>query len=263
MRHNGERQPEEILADIEHTRTEMDATLDAIERRLTPGQLVDQGLHYLRDSGGREFFSNLGGAVKQNPIPVALVGVGIAWLMMGGNKPRDYGGSASAEGLTQRASEAASSARERIGGTASAAREKISGTAAAARERFDAARGRAQELGRTARQGMDRARGGYERMVREQPLALGAIGLAIGAVIAAAAPRTRQEDRLMGAASDRVADRARELAEEGLGTAEQVAAEAGKTVAEKARQQIAPESSPSPRGGDGAVATIMTGERVP
>ena len=50
MRHNGDRSPDEILAGIERTRSELDSTLSAIEHRLTPGQLVDQGLDYLRSA---------------------------------------------------------------------------------------------------------------------------------------------------------------------------------------------------------------------
>jgi len=74
MRHNGERRPEEIQAQIARTRGDMDATLNAIEQRLTPGQMVDQGIDYLRNSGANEFVSNLGGSVKNNPLPVALRG---------------------------------------------------------------------------------------------------------------------------------------------------------------------------------------------
>jgi ElaB/YqjD/DUF883 family membrane-anchored ribosome-binding protein len=210
----------------------MDATLHAIERRLTPGQLVDQGLDYLRHSGGKEFVSNLGHSVQQNPLPVALVGVGLAWLMMGGRKPH-YSSGASTEELASRATGAVSSVRESVGETATAVRE-----------RFDAARGRAEELGKSTRQQIDRARSSYERMVREQPLALGAIGLAIGAILAAAAPRTRQEDRLMGAASDRVTGRAKEIAEESLETARKATSEAARAVTEEARRQTTGEQAP-------------------
>jgi hypothetical protein len=60
MNHNGTRSPEAIIAEIEQTRSQMDSTLHAIEERLTPGQVIDKGLDYLRHSGGREFLSNLG-----------------------------------------------------------------------------------------------------------------------------------------------------------------------------------------------------------
>ena len=81
MRHNGHREPEQIQADIERTRSELDHTLSAIEQRLTPGQLVDQGLDYLRRHGAKEYVANLGEAVKRDPLPLAFVGIGLAWLM--------------------------------------------------------------------------------------------------------------------------------------------------------------------------------------
>ena len=44
MNGNGTRSPDAIIADIQQIRSEMDSTLLAIEERLTPGQMVDQGL---------------------------------------------------------------------------------------------------------------------------------------------------------------------------------------------------------------------------
>jgi len=70
---NGTRDPDAIIASIERTRSEMDSTLSAIEERLTPGQMMDQGLEYLRNSGGREYLSNLGSSLKDNPLPATLV----------------------------------------------------------------------------------------------------------------------------------------------------------------------------------------------
>jgi len=160
MKHNGTRNPDEILDEMARTRAEMDGTLTAIEQRLSPGQLFDQGLDYLRSSGGAQFFSNLGDSAKQNPMPVALVGIGLAWLMASGRQP---GAGAGASRDTM----------HRAGETLHRAGEK------------------AQET---------KARIGS--MMHEQPLALGAVGLAVGALVAACTPRTRQEDRLMGEARE-------------------------------------------------------------
>ena len=69
--------------------------------------------------------------------------------------------------------------------------------------------------------------------MREQPLALGAVAVALGAIAAAAAPRTRYEDELMGAASDRLTGQAAEFgaeqADKARQTVAQKAAEAGAT----------------------------------
>lgn len=75
-----------IEQDLDRTRARLDATIGALQDKLSPGQLLDQGLAYLKDSGGSEFARNLGYNVKANPMPVALVATGIAWLMMGGSR---------------------------------------------------------------------------------------------------------------------------------------------------------------------------------
>jgi hypothetical protein len=221
MRHNGGRRPDEILAEIERTRTDMDATLSAIEHRLTPGQLVDQGIDYLRNSGATEFVANLGGSVKHNPLPVALVGIGLAWLMAAGKKPGEYAsheadfGPSTADKLRSRASDTL----DRASSTMESARQSLGQTAQSLRERASA-------VGQSARQQMDRAKGGMDYMLREQPLALGAIGLAIGAFVAAMAPRTRSEDALMGEARDRLLDQAAQAGKEKLGEAQRAASAA-------------------------------------
>ena len=240
MKLNGGRSRDEILAEVESVRSDMDSTLSAIERKLTPGQLVDQGIEYLRSSGANEFLSNLGTSVKQNPVPVALVGVCLAWLMASGRSGANPGRGQAAGTSLRRATdkawsgarEQAHSARQTLGEAAQAARERFdqakhsaSGTAQSAREALsrvsDTVSGTAQSareaLARSAdvaQRQVERARGGYEWMLREQPLALGAIGVAIGALLAAAAPRTHAEDEWMGEASDRLAERAKEAGRE-------------------------------------------------
>jgi 2-methylisocitrate lyase-like PEP mutase family enzyme len=67
-----------------------------------------------------------------------------------------------------------------------------------------------------AAQQLERARGGWDSMLNEHPLALGAIGLAIGAVVAAMAPRTEKEDQLMGQARDDLLDKAKQAGTEKL-----------------------------------------------
>lgn len=173
---NGSRRTQEIQAEIDRTRREMDGTLHAIENRLTPGQLYDQGMHYLRNNGGTEFLSNLGDQAKRNPMPVALVGIGLAWLMAtgktGSGTQPEY--DSSGPGIGERASQA---------------KAKLSETAGSMRDR-------ASQVRDTTRQQLDRAKSQLDTLLHEQPLALGAVGLAIGALAAALAPRTEQEEQL-------------------------------------------------------------------
>ncbi len=80
----------EIERDVEQTRAGVADTLDQLRSRMTPGELADEVWDYARNGGGGEFVRNLGRGMRDNPIPVALVGVGLAWLMTGrgGKLPR-------------------------------------------------------------------------------------------------------------------------------------------------------------------------------
>lgn len=71
----------DLRHDVDDERSRVDATLDEIQRRLTPGQLVDEVLRHGRGAGS-DFVSNLGRTLAANPLPAALVGVGLLWLLL-------------------------------------------------------------------------------------------------------------------------------------------------------------------------------------
>lgn len=73
----------ELEREIAEDRRRIENKLDAIQQRMSPGQLVDEVISYAKSSGGGEYAANLSAAVKNNPVPMALVGVGLAWLMAG------------------------------------------------------------------------------------------------------------------------------------------------------------------------------------
>jgi hypothetical protein len=84
----GSKSAAEIEREVKQERAHVERTLDELQERLSPGQLVDQVATYLRGSGGADFMRNLGETVKQNPVPLALVGVGLAWMMLGDRSGR-------------------------------------------------------------------------------------------------------------------------------------------------------------------------------
>ncbi|TNM64995.1 DUF3618 domain-containing protein [Aliirhizobium smilacinae] len=81
MENTTERTSADIQREIDADRQRIGSRIDAIQERMSPGQLIDEVMAYAKGSGGGEYVSNLGQAVKTNPIPVALMGVGLAWLM--------------------------------------------------------------------------------------------------------------------------------------------------------------------------------------
>lgn len=83
-----------------------------------------------------------------------------------------------------------------------------------------------------ARDQARRARGELGALMDEQPLLMGAIGLAVGATVAALMPGTRREHDLMGEASQSFTDKAGEVAAEGY---ESLRESASQSVDELAR----------------------------
>ncbi len=81
MAASSEKNSAELQREIDLDRRRIEDRLDAIQERMSPGQIVDEVLAYARSSGGGEYVGNLGNALKANPLPVALIGVSLAWLM--------------------------------------------------------------------------------------------------------------------------------------------------------------------------------------
>lgn len=72
--------PEEVERRLSADRAALGETIDAIQDRLSPGQLVDQAMGYIR-SGGGDLASSFARSAKQNPWPLVLTGVGLTWLI--------------------------------------------------------------------------------------------------------------------------------------------------------------------------------------
>lgn len=94
MAHDSEHKSSaELQREIEMQRSRVESTIDQIQERLSPGQLVDELLAYTKGGGG-EFVSSLQRNVTANPLPVALLGVSLAWLMAKPAGANGAGGSA-------------------------------------------------------------------------------------------------------------------------------------------------------------------------
>ena len=87
----GSKSPEEVQREARQSRAEVEQTLDAIQERLSPGQLFEQAVEYMRSSNGNDFVRNLGARVRDNPLPIVLVGTGLAWLMLSSTRSRRRG----------------------------------------------------------------------------------------------------------------------------------------------------------------------------
>ncbi|WP_299260153.1 DUF3618 domain-containing protein [uncultured Kushneria sp.] len=85
------RSPEEIEADINKTRSHLDDTLSDFQERFSSDHMMHSAMEYVKSDSARDYFSNLGRSVRDNPMPAALIGVGIGWLIYSSNSDSSRG----------------------------------------------------------------------------------------------------------------------------------------------------------------------------
>ncbi len=83
-------EPGRIERDLDQTRARLDNRLSELQDRLSPGQVLDDLMGYFRGSEGADFGRSLLDNVRANPLPAAVTGIGLAWLMATG--PRSAAG---------------------------------------------------------------------------------------------------------------------------------------------------------------------------
>lgn len=79
---DGYKSPEKLEQEVNATRARIGDRLETLSSRLSPGDMLDQVLGVAREHGG-EFTHNLTVQLKNNPVPLVLTGIGLAWLMLG------------------------------------------------------------------------------------------------------------------------------------------------------------------------------------
>ncbi len=200
--------------------------------------------------------------IQQNPVPAALVGVGLGWMLL--NRP-----STSARGQTSYASQtgnwtgyaappqtsgAVGQVQQAVGqvqATAGQAVDHVQQTAGQVTGQVQETAGQVvEQVQQAAGQVVDQvqetagqARGRLEQMLHDNPLQVGVLALALGGALGLAAPPTSREQHVMGEARDRLVDRAQETAQETMQKVQRVAEEAGGAAADEARYQgLTPES---------------------
>jgi hypothetical protein len=157
---------EQLERDTQSCRDQLADTLDELRARMTPGEVVDQLVDYAQDTTGGLFFQHLKQQVANNPLPVAVMAAGFAWLMFGkgvsASRIRQSTASVadrgrswlsdSAEGMAARGGQAAdrlsqagSHASDATGSMAADTRERVRAGAAAVSDAAADAASRAKE----------------------------------------------------------------------------------------------------------------------
>jgi ElaB/YqjD/DUF883 family membrane-anchored ribosome-binding protein len=203
----------------EQNRARLAETLDELRERVTPGQVLDELLDYAGNGTGGEIVRTLLQQVQRNPLSVALVGAGLAWLMLSNQtanrvaEPRsrledadrnaaarlaalsDHPTGSSSVGdlvtstyrraqaatsdMARRAHSSADSAYRGAGGALSEATDRASDTAAAMSRNAAAPRRTLADL------------------LHDQPLVIAGLGLALGAALGTLLPSTERERQLV------------------------------------------------------------------
>jgi len=205
---------------------------------------------------GSDFLRDLGNAARKNPLSTALIGMGVLWLFTG-SRPVERAEeivrrTARFDRIPDAAGNAFEAARSTFRSGADSIGEHVTSAKDALRDggadaldsatRFgrdyaDAGSDYARSIAGAGAEMFDAARSNLTELFRTQPLALGAIGFAIGAGIAAALPSSEVEAAYLGETSDTVKAKAAEFVAEQTARATTVAEGVMGAVTEEARKE--------------------------
>jgi len=185
------RDPEQLERTADQIRADLDRTLDALERRLSPSEWLDRSLAYLRDHSG-EWSRSVGEAVQRNPVPIVLAVAGIGWLVAA-----SFRGRSGLDDDTFRSSGPDADAFDD---------ESPYADPPPRRNRFERAADTTLERTR-------RTRYQVVSTIERQPILLGGLAVAVGALLGALLPATEYEDKVVGQIRDRAVEHAKKVGE--------------------------------------------------
>jgi ElaB/YqjD/DUF883 family membrane-anchored ribosome-binding protein len=269
---------EQIKGQIEETRNQMGETIDAIQDKLSFSNISEQVSEHVNNAvvtakdavydatlgKAANFMKNFGGDIsnttivrtaKNNPFPFILIGLGAGMLAYQsytgkGNgksrrheftsgRDRRYGSqpamNTSERGVLGDARDTMSSAADTVSSAAGTAYDKVTGLVETAKTGTGDVVNRAySKVGEFKSTAVEQ----YDHYIEENPLAVGAVALALGAAVGMAIPSTRYESRLVGEYRQDLMDKAQTTASNLLDKTKEVVTEAGKTVSEQAKASI-------------------------
>jgi hypothetical protein len=255
---------DQLVEEIVYTREEMTGTVEEIGDRLDPRNVVAEATGSVRDATigkvesvatqasdmvgnipqtAQEAGSGIVDAIRRNPVPAAMVGIGLGWLALSsrnsssGSRYNDWsdggrnwtgqsfsdggrmagetwdttgydntgygsGGHSGGQGIGDKVGDKFGDVQQTVG-------EKVGQVQQTAGEM-------PYQVQNVARQVGDNA----GRVAQENPLALGAIALAVGTAVGMALPTTKPERQFMGQARDTLIDKAETKAHEAMSKVE-------------------------------------------
>jgi len=269
------RSSREIRSEIDRTRSDMDETFAALDAKLTPRE-IGLELWNLVKGGSSTGAGKVWRVAREHPMPMAVVGLGLGWLMVeSARKGDDYDGRERGDytgwsGSSYRQGYAGDYDADAGSGLLAAAKDKVHGVTGSVKDALSSAgdkvsdasdwtkehasdlghqvsekastlghqvTDRASDLRRQAKSGVRRARVGFWQTMEENPLMVGAATLALGVIVGLALPSTDKEDELMGETRDNLLHEVKEAGQQALDKGKHVAEAVADKVKDEARNQ--------------------------
>lgn len=174
----------EIESDIRRTRDRMGHEIEAIGDKFRPERITQRAKDAVSRKGANVFRT-----AKENPLPAAIVALGLTLLFRARAKENDRDMEGNGHGFTDKTRELAGNAKEKV-------QEKAKRTGNKLQEFFES-----------------------------NPLIAGAGVVVLGAAVGALIPETEKEKRLMGNARDEIVEKAKGVAQHAQGAFEQTMSE--------------------------------------
>lgn len=256
---------EVLVAEIAGTRSELAETVEVLGERLDPSNIADMAKDRVKEATigtietkvndvttaasdfasdasrtAQEAGSGLLETIKQNPVPAAMAGLGIGWLVMNrrsgtssnwsGDRYRagswdsraiPSGHRMSGGGIGDKASELGDRAAEIPNEIGRRAEDASQAVGEAVSNFGETASQKATMVQQSAGDVVSQA----QRAIESNPLAFGAIAVAVGAAVGLALPSTDAEKRVMGQTGSQVIDRVQNAVTEPLERLESQAAQ--------------------------------------
>lgn len=243
---NFDENAEQIRSDIEDTRTEMSQTINEIQERLSPEHLMGQVKETVREatigkvekvmdkvgetisdatepvleamgSAGttiKETGMSVADSMRRNPIPVALIGLGLGMLIM--RSVRGNGRTYETRQIAPRPRQNFASGQGQYGSSYESAYGSNAGTLNQVKETASNLADRSttalSNLGTKAKDGASLIGTRFNNVLRDNPLAIGAVAVAAGTAVGLCLPSTKLESEYIGEASEKLVDQAQEVA---------------------------------------------------
>lgn len=214
---------QQLEQEIAQQRAHLTQTIQSLEQKFSLHDIVDQVLNYGKENGGA-FGNNLVGTIKNNPIPTLITAIGLSWMMYSQNRSSlsspsqrhpvqgDFFGEQSNasygvdpeydSSLSHRAFPHHSDLKNKIDEKAHQVKHSVEQAGEKIKEKAHHLKEDAHHLTNNIASGASKLQHDARHLFHEQPITFGLLGLAVGALIGASLPSTRQEDEWFGQSSD-------------------------------------------------------------